>query len=65
MCKTFIENFQLNEGFVSPFVKKIIFWGKNVKQQTRNHVKSHSKLHFLIYMWCPFNDMLIMENCAL
>jgi hypothetical protein len=65
--QTYIEKFQLKEVFISSFVKKIIFWGKNAKQQTKNHVKSHSKLYFLIYvlMWCPFNGMLIMEKCAL
>jgi hypothetical protein len=65
--QNFIEKFQLKEVFVSPFVKEIIFYGKNTKQQTKNYVKSHSKLHFKIYihMWCPFNGMLIIKNCAL
>ncbi len=40
---------------------------KTRNKQGKNHVKSYSNFHFLIYMsmWCPSNGILIMASCVL
>jgi hypothetical protein len=53
----------------SSYLMTLWYWvrGKNMKQWAKNHVQSCSKLHrsFNMFMWCPFNDMLIMTSYVL